>query len=368
MADPRIQIPGQRVHTDKEWGFSFCYPIHWNRGEKYAYLSVGSAGPPNTLMGLNEAGFAILNSASGDLPGGSGRLGNGTIQSHALGTCATVEEFEDLLKRTNRGGRSTQANLAVMDSTGRAAIFETAAREYWRYEAGDPREGPEGSVLRTTFAFNGGGQGGIERFRRTSALIPELIADGGLSHVDVLRIQLRDFSDQQSEPVEIPFEGSMFDGPEGYIPTGVSVCRSSTVSATLFHGVKPGEPAIATTMWTLLGQPALSVTIPLWAVGEVPPETNGPRTAPLCDESNRLRGILFGEGDYRSWINTRGLRDGRGGGLWSVTFAAEDSIFAATEPLLEGLRNGTISRAEILEKEYALAHYAWTVLKGWPPD
>jgi hypothetical protein len=121
-------------------------------------------------------------------------------------------------------------------------------------------------------------------------------------------------------------------------------------------------------MWTLLGQPALSVTIPLWAVGEVPPETNGPSTAPLCDEANRLRGIVFGEGGLRNHINTRMLRDGRGGGLWSVTYAAEDSIFTATDVLLTSWRRGMPAAGEMLAKEHALAHYAWTILKGWQPD
>ncbi len=341
--------------------------IFWNQGEKYRFLSVANAGSPSTLMGLNERGFAILNSVSSDLPGGRG-FNNASIQSHALGTCATVEEFEDLLKSTNSTGRATQANFAVMDSTGRAAIFETSGNEYWKYEAGDPRVAPDGYVLRTNFTMNGGGEGGIERYRRTTALIPELHADGGISHIDLLRTQMRDFSDSESKPVDVPFSGSVSEGPEGYWPTSVSICRSSSVSAAVFHGVRPGEPAISTTMWTLLGQPATTITVPYWAVGEVPPEANGPRTAPLCDEANRIRALLFGEGEHRSFINTRALRDGRGGGLWSVTFAAEDSIFAATETLLNGWRRGTISRSEMLEKEHALAHYAWTILKAWQPD
>ncbi len=342
--------------------------IRFVQGERYRFLSVGGAGSSNTLMGLNECGFAILNSDSGDLPGMGRGLDNASIQSYALGTCATVEEFETLLIRTNATGRDTHANLAVMDSTGRAAIFETSGNEYWKYEAGDPRVAPEGYVLRTNFAVNGGGQGGMERYRRTMALTPELQANGGISHIDILRTKMRDFSDDQSQPINIPFDGSIFDAPTGYIPTRVSICRSSTVSAAVFHGVRPGEPAISSTMWTMLGQPATSITVPYWVVGEVPPEVDGPRTAPLCDEANRIRALLFGEGEYRSFINTRALRDGRGGGLWSVTFAAEDSIFAATDVLLDGWRRGTISRSEMLEKEHALAHYAWTILKAWQPD
>jgi len=179
---------------------------------------------------------------------------------------------------------------------------------------------------------------------------------------------MRDFSDRESEPITLPYAGPTSGAPEGWFPTPVSICRNTTVSATLFHGILPGEPACLTTMWTILGQPALSIAVPLWAVGEMPPEMNGPATAPLCDEANRLRAVYFGEGRQRGHINTRALKDGRGGGLWSVTFAAEDSIFAATDLLLEGFRRGTISRSEMLEKEYAMAHYAWTTLKGWQPD
>ncbi|MFC1545156.1 hypothetical protein ACFL44_00520 [Gemmatimonadota bacterium] len=342
--------------------------IFWNQGEKYHFLSVGNAGSPNTLMGLNECGFAILNSVSSDLPRGSGPLNNATMQSLALGTCATIEEFEALLKQTDATGRSTQANFAVMDSTGRAAIFETAGNEYWKYEAGDPRVAPEGYVLRTNFAMNGGGRGGIERYNRTTALIPDLHADGGISYFDILRTQMRDFSDQASIPVELPISGSVSGGPDGYWPTSVSICRSSSVSAAVFHGVRAGEPAISSTMWTLLGQPATTITVPYWAIGDVPPEANGPRTAPLCDEANRIRAILFGQERFSRYINTHMLEDGQGGGLWRVTFAAEDSIFTATDLLLDGFRRGTISRSEMLEKEHALADYAWRILKGWQPD
>lgn len=76
-------------------------------------------------MGVNEHGFAIINSAISDLPTNKQGIGNGALMKTVLGSCKTVVQFENYLKSTNKTGRATQANFAVMDTTGAAAIFET---------------------------------------------------------------------------------------------------------------------------------------------------------------------------------------------------------------------------------------------------
>jgi hypothetical protein len=73
--------------------------------------------------------------------------------------------------------------------------------------------------------------------------------------------------------------------------------------------------------------------------------------------------LLFDYPDNSSYIDSYKLLDGNGGGLWTQTFPAEDSIFAVTEARLEQWRAGTISIPEMLATESELASYALETLK-----
>jgi len=340
--------------------------VVWVTSSAIPYLAVVDAGGSSAWMGLNERGFAILNSASSDLPGGRGP-GNGAVMSQVLGTCSTLTEFEAYLVRTNATGRGTQANYLVLDAGGAVAIYETAGNAYWKYDVNDPATAPYGYLLKTNFAFHGGGQGGIERYYRTSRLVPGYHAAGQLNPRAILQRQMRDFARPTGEPLAVPFEDTWEAGrPAGYIHVDKSICRTSSVSAAVMQGVRPGEPANLSTFWVMLGQPAASITIPYWPVGPTPPEADGERTAPLCDASLRLRGLLFdlpGE-ETRHFLDTRKLRDGRGGGLWSLTLAAEDSIFTAAEALLVDWRRRPPAASAILQAEGAFARYALGILQN----
>jgi hypothetical protein len=103
--------------------------VVYNTSWTYKFIALIDAGQTSySWVGVNEKGFAILNSAIGDLPGGSGP-GNGYVMTIALGTCATVAEFEHFLDSTNVTGRSTRANFGVLDSTGAAKIIETGGKQ-----------------------------------------------------------------------------------------------------------------------------------------------------------------------------------------------------------------------------------------------
>jgi len=349
--------------------------VFYDTSHEYKFIAVISARSTTAWQGLNEHGFAILNSASSDLSRGrfSG-LGNGSIMSYALGTCATVADFERLLDSTNVAGRRTNANFAVLDATGAAAIFETGNKEYWKVDANNRAVAPDGYVLRTNFAFNGGGSSGIERYERTVKLFDAFYAGGKVSYRDILRTQMRDFTDADNNPISVPFSKRWdADSPFGYIYTSNCICRSSSVSATVIQGVLPGEPAKLSTMWTMLGQPAASITVPYWAVGETPPEAYGPETAPLCDIARKIYSLLF---DYeesneenqrarrtRNYLDSFKLRDGKGNGLWAKTFPAEDLIFAKTEVKLAEWRKNGVDVQDMLATESELAAYALSVLE-----
>ena len=283
----------------------------------------------------------------------------------ALGTCASVPEFEHLLDSTNVTGRRTRSNFGVIDSAGAAGMYETGATQYWKYDATDTNQAPDGYVLRTNFSMIGGGSDGIERFNRTVDLIGGFYAGDSLSHKSILRSQMRDFSDHNSIPIHVPYLSQWTpEVPRGYINTAYSICRSTSMSAVVIQGILSGEAPELTTMWTILGQPAASIAVPYWPVGEVPSGAGGDPTAPLCDIANQIRWMLFYDNPlYSAFINTLMLRDEHRKGIWEKTFSTEDSIFAITDAMRSQWRSDTISVSEMLKTEDACANYALNTLQ-----
>lgn len=331
--------------------------VYYNTSYKYKFISVVSAGWDYSWMGVNEKGFAVLNSYSPDLPGDKSE--NGKIMRDALGVCATVADFENFLDSTNVSGRHTQSNYGVIDTTGAAVIYETGDSVYWKFDANDTSHAPNGYILRANFSVNGGGSSGIERYNRTVQLISEFYNGDSLNHKSLLRYQMRDFSDYSSEPVSVPFPQSWTgDSPYGYIDANVSICRKSSVSSAVIQGVLPGEPSKLTTMWTILGQPSTAIAVPYWPVGETPPAANGDTTAPLCDIAGQIRTLLFDDAQYPDYLDSYKLRDDEGNGLWSQTFPAEDSILCSAEVMLNNWRTNTLNIDEMLTAEASFADYA----------
>ncbi|UCE07045.1 MAG: T9SS type A sorting domain-containing protein [bacterium] len=338
--------------------------VYYNTSSRYKFISVITAGGTSAWMGVNEKGFAILNSLSSDLPGGSSGLDNGSLMRYALGICVTVADFEHLLDNTNVTGRYTRANFGVIDTTGEAAIFETSGNQYWKFDANNNIQAPNGYLLRTNFAINGGGNSGIERYKRTSSLIADFYAGDSLNYQSIIRFQMRDFSDSNSNPVSVPFPYQwQSDRPFGYIYCYLSICRSTSVSAAVIQGVLQAESAKLSTMWTILGQPASAIAVPYWPVGNTPSEADGNSTAPLCDIAKQIKSHLFDYDENSHYIDSYKLRDGNGNGLWARIFPVEDSILTATEHMLNQWRTNTPAVKDMLTVESELARYALSSLQ-----
>ncbi|NOX90777.1 MAG: hypothetical protein GXO77_17390 [Calditrichaeota bacterium] len=338
----------------------------YNTSYSIPFLEVVNAGKTYAWMGVNKAGFAILNSVANDLPAGSSGYGNGSLMRKALGTCASVAEFQSLLDETNISGRKTRGNFAVLDSSGAAAIFEVSGDSYWKFDANDTLQSPAGYLIRTNFAENGtlSGGGGYERYKRSKKLIHDFYSGDSLNYRSIIRFQMRDFSDFDSNPVPVPFPDRWLDTrPYGYIYTNVSICRYSSVSAAVIQGILPGESEKLTTMWTILGSPAASVAVPYWSVGSTPPEANGSTTAPLCDISLKIRSELFDYPESKYYIDSYKLLDGEGGGIWTDLFPAEDSIFTAGESWLQKWRQDAPDIQEMLTVEKNYAQFAYQTLQ-----
>lgn len=337
----------------------------YNTSYDREFLELVDAGKSYAWMGVNLDGFAILNSLASDLQAGSSGFSNGSLMREALGVCGTIAEFQDLLDETNADGRQTHGNFAVLDSTGAAALYEIGGNSYWKFDATDIMMAPQGFIIRTNFAVNGDGSSGsgYERYNRSVKLIGNFKQGDSLNYRSILRTQMRDFSDYDSNPVPVPFPDEWVSGrPYGYIYTDVSICRSKSIGATVIQGILSGESPALSTMWTMLGQPAAAITVPYWPVGPTPPAANGSQTAPLCDKALQIKAQLFDYSENSRYIDSFKLLDGEGAGLWTLTFAAEDSIFRGAEKKLARWRQNKPPKSEILTVETNYAVYALNML------
>lgn len=344
--------------------------VRWQVAVPYSFLGVFNADGESPWMAVNERGFALLNANSLDLPG-PGNPGNGVFMRRAMAECATVADFQRLLDSTNSGGRRTQAHFAVIDSTGAAALFETGTGQYWKYDACDPSV-TEGYIIRTNFALHGGGSVGLLRYRRSQTIIAALRLENDLSAHGLLHRHMRDFSDAAGNAFPIPYPARAYTGvPFGFIETGASICGATSVSAVAIQGVRGGEPAVLTTMWTLLGLPAAAIAVPYWPAGPTPAVADGTPTAPLCDEANRLQGALFHfipdpyTGRVGEYLDSYALRTMTGEGIWRTLLTAEETVFQRGEEQLASCRNrgGRPRTSDLLATEDRLATYAHTVMR-----
>ena len=138
---------------------------------KYAYTAITDSkdGSRSAYAGINETGFGIINTATKNLPCSTEEeckactrkeVGWGAMWHYALRNCATVDEFEEFLRKTKRRHKFG-TNFAVADGTGAVAYFEIGDLYYHRYDTTDRKEGFD---VRSNFSF-----AGIEKKRGVSA-------------------------------------------------------------------------------------------------------------------------------------------------------------------------------------------------------
>jgi hypothetical protein len=315
--------------------------VVYSAGPGYAYVAVVNAGGTSSVwMGVNEKGFCIENSVIKDMPTGKKPgMGNGEFMKLALETCANVKEFEALLARTNETGRRTMSNYGVIDAEGGAAIFETGHTTFVKFDANDPAVAPHGYVVRSNFTMTGTGNDKLKdggdlndiysggRYLRAESLFREAAADRGLTHRFILRHCARDLADDKGQPLCGSINGKPGNLPES-VDTTSTICRRTTASVGVFHGVRPGEDPLLTTMWVILGEPAFSVAVPCWVkAGTIADPLLGKKRSPLCSSAIALRKACYDEDAKK--LQTAKLKD-----IWAETWKLEDAIFAETEQRL----------------------------------
>ncbi len=330
------------------------------QGKRFPFLAVVNAGDTTQVwMGVNAAGFAIMNSEAKDLEG-SHYDDEGFLMKRALGTCASVADFELLLARSNGLGRAVTSNFGVIDALGNGAFFETGNHTATRFDANDPTVAPSGFLVRANFAFTGIRHGyGFERYGRAFRLFSQGIREGILGPKFIAQQVARDVT---PEPwAWMPPTSPVF--PQK-LDTRRTINRYRTASAAIFQGVKKGEDPGLTTFWLNLGEPVCGITVPLWvASGHVPEALRGPEQPEINRLARCIRQVVHPDTAAPALLNLSTLQNPQRTGILQKTLPVEEEIFVRTQKALARWRRHGVNPEEMRTLQNWAAQHTVQVLR-----
>lgn len=343
----------------RDTGFLNNKMVHFNEG-KYSYTGlVNSKDIENKSIwiGFNSEGFAIMNSASYNLNNDTIILSGyeGRLMKQALQTCASIDDFEELIKSLDQPVK-LEANFGVIDANGGAAYFELGNFRYEKIDANDPKIAPYGYVLRTNYSSTGkmGIGGGYIRFETADHVLKMAIKGNNLTAKTIIqkashnlyhsltKVDLNDYS-------EIAENIETFVYFEDFIP------RKSSSSSVVIQGVRQEEDPVFTTMWTVLGWPLSTVCVPVW----IHPKAGLPslfqydeniKDSPMCHIGMELKKECFPYEwgtSSKKYMNVNALVNANNSGMLQILEPFEDDIFAKAEALLESWRTTKINLSEM---------------------
>lgn len=289
-------------------------PRHNGLMEFVALFDARDTNDTAAWMGFNEAGFAIMNTASYNLNGNDGVQAmdrEGELMRYALERCTTVNDFEQLLATLPKP-LGVEANFGVIDSNGGGAYFETGNYQYTKYDLADA---PDGILVRTNYSYSGAtDQGmGYVRERNEKHLLAPHIAAADITPAVFTEELSRTFYNAQLD-TDYTHSGTIWVVDQDFIPRRISS------ASVVIEGVKPGEHPWLTTMWVALGYPPCAEVYPVWVGdGGVATELTGTTAdnhSVQCDKVNQRKAEVFPikRGNGKHYLNLSKLYNAEGTG------------------------------------------------------
>lgn len=230
-----------------------------NRPGQFEYVALFNGGDTalaEAWMGMNERGFAIMNTASYNLAPDTARIKDreGLVMSRALATCVTVDDFRNLLDTLPKP-LGVQANFGVIDALGNGAYFETDDFKYTVFSLADA----ENDVLvRTNYSFTGNDTDGMGYIRYDNAC-----------HLTQPNVTAHDFTPATlTEGCSRSFYHSVYgrdmaaDGTRWLVDQDF-IPRHSSSASVVIEGCQPGGDPKDYVMWTVIGYPPVSHVRPV---------------------------------------------------------------------------------------------------------
>jgi hypothetical protein len=245
-------------HRDTGTEHNFVEKVEAKDGN-YAYVALYNGGDStlrDAWLGMNEVGFAIMNTASYNLAPDTAKLKDqeGYVMSLALKKCRTLADFETLLDTISKP-MGVQANFGMIDATGDGAYYETNDYTYTKFSLSDAENGV---LVRTNYSYTGEEGGGYGYIREDNAwhLLDPYIKNKS--------IEASTFTDEISRS----FYHSLKDrdvakGKDRWIVDQDYIPRRTTSASVVMEGILPDEDPSLYIMWTEIGYPPCSYTLPV---------------------------------------------------------------------------------------------------------
>ena len=328
-------------------------------GDKYyavALIDSDDNGPENIWIGFNNAGFAIMNSASYNLKGDdTTRLSDleGSFMKKALLACGTVDEFEEFIRNYPKP-MGVEANFGVIDALGGAAYFETDNFRYTKIDVNDQRIAPHGYLIHTNYSFTGEpSQGaGYIRYETAEQLFYKASASQNLSVDYIINHMMTSLENSLTGE---SLAGALYQNAaeSHFMYNQDCINRYSSVSSVVIQGVVRDEDPGHTIMWSRVGFPLSSVVVPvlLDKKGILPAVVTAPagENAPVCDKALMLKKIMIpirrGSGKY--YIDLTKVANADKTGIRQLLAPVDAAIISQTKEKMKQWRSGPIDPKEL---------------------
>lgn len=305
--------------------------------------------------GVNAMGFAIMNSASFNVNEGDTTTlkdQEGRFMKRALQLCKTLEDLENLLDTLSRP-MGLAAHFGVVDAKGGAAFYEVNNQTYTKFDANDSKIAPKGYVIRTNYSKTGTKDVGYGYIRCQTA--EALFADASQKNTLSYQTIIQDFSRCMIHPVlKRDYRKEYSQKPKGddFVNSDDLISRHGSASAVIIRGAKNGEPANLATMWTMVGFPHTSLTLPVFPTGKTVPKVltkDATGNAPLNAFSLHLKDNCYPikpSSGYK-YLKISELYNSEHNGYAEILNKAEKRVFEKTEKTLKQWRTNKPSDADI---------------------
>ena len=294
----------------------------------YAYVAHFNAADTQlkeAWTGMNEVGFAIMNTASYNIKADQvpDRMMDreGEVMTIALRSCRSVEDFEALLDSLPRP-MGVEANFGVIDASGAGAYYETNNDSYIKYDLADA---PDGVLIRTNYSHSGRQGEGYGYVRECNAehLIRPVIDGEGISAEFLTEDVSRSFYHDVMGADMLAQTDTRWVVDEDFIP------RYKSTATIVIEGIQPLASAAEATpqqivneyvMWTGLGYPPCSEIVPVWCHADgvrADLRGTGPDgTSPMGNLAKQRRAEVFPPraGGNTRYIDLQVLRNSSGTG------------------------------------------------------
>jgi len=257
-----------------------------------ALFNAGDTARAEAWVGFNEAGFAVMNTASYNLAPDTAVVKDreGLVMSEALSRCRSVADFIGLIDvACVHGPAGIQANFGVIDAMGNGAYVEASDHSYAIFPLSDAEKG---CMVRSNYSYSGGDEKrlGAVRHDNAVALLAPWLEARNVTPETFTEVLSRSFY-HDGERKDLALDDKRWIADEGEC-----IPRRSSCASVVIEGVKPGEYAARTmVMWVAIGFPTAShvEAVTLDSIPSVLLPIAPGLHSPLCDEVNQRRSKTF---------------------------------------------------------------------------